>query len=84
MVEGPVSPSASAPAPSAVPARPAAPELFHVVATDDKDVVLPAVEALAALDLPEVDDVLRRLRDGDDAWLSITAGWLLTDRSGTA
>lgn len=65
-------------------ARPAAPELFHVVATDDKEVVLPAVEALAALDLPEVDDVLRRLRDGDDAWLSITAGWLLTDRSGTA
>ena len=54
------------------------------MATDDKEVVLPAVEALAALDLPEVDDVLRRLRDGDDAWLSITAGWLLTDRSGTA
>jgi HEAT repeat protein len=62
-------------------ARAAAPELFHVVEHDDKEVVLPAIEALAELDLPEVDDVLVRLRDGDDAWLSITAGWLLTDRA---
>ncbi|MDN5717373.1 MAG: HEAT repeat domain-containing protein [Janibacter sp.] len=62
-------------------ARPAAAELFRVVEDDDKEVVLPAIEALAELDLPEVDDVLVRLRDGDDAWLSITAGWLLTDRA---
>lgn len=61
-------------------ARGAAPQLLHVVEHDDKDVVLPAMEALAELDLPEVDAVLRRLRDGSDAWLSITAGWLLTDR----
>lgn len=62
-------------------ARGAAPALFHVVEHDDKEVVLPAIEALAALDLPEVDATLQRLRDGDDAWLSITAGWLLTDRA---
>lgn len=62
-------------------ARPAAPALLHIVEHDDKEVVLPAIEALAALDLPEVDGVLHRLRDGDDAWLSITAGWLLTDRA---
>ena len=64
--------------------RGAAPDLLHAVEHDDKEVVLPAIEALAELDLPEVDGVLTRLRDGDDAWLSITAGWLLTDRSGTA
>lgn len=60
--------------------RGAAPDLLHAVEHDDKEVVLPAIEALAELDLPEVDWVLTRLRDGDDAWLSITAGWLITDR----
>lgn len=62
-------------------AREAADALLHTVEHDDKEVVLPAMEALAELDLPEIDEVLERLRDGDDAWLSITAGWLLTDRS---
>lgn len=61
--------------------RPAAPALLRVVEHDDREVVLPAIEALAELDLPEVDVVLERLRDGDDTWLSITAGWLLTDRA---
>lgn len=62
-------------------ARPAAPALFHVVEHDDKEVVLPTIEALAELDLPDVDSTLQRLREGDDAWLSITAGWLLADRA---
>lgn len=62
-------------------ARGAAEALFHVIKHDDKEVVLPAMEALAALDLPEVDATLERLRDGDDTWLSLTAGWLLTDRT---
>lgn len=62
-------------------ARAAAPALFHVIEHDDKEVVLPAMEALAELYLPEVEETLRRLRDGDDAWLSLTAGWLITDRA---
>lgn len=61
--------------------RGAAEALFHAIAHDDKEVVLPAMEALAALDLPEVDATLLRLRDGEDTWLSITAGWLLDDRA---
>lgn len=65
-------------------ARPAAPALFHVIEHDDKEVVLPAIEALAELDLPDVDATLQGLRDGDDAWLSITAGWLLADRADRA
>ena len=65
-------------------AREAATDLLHAVERDDKEVVLPAIEALAELDLPEVDGVLTRLRDGDDAWLSITAGWLITDRADRA
>lgn len=62
-------------------ARGAGDVLFHVIEHDDKEVVLPAMEALAALDLPAVDETLKRLRDGDDTWLSITAGWLLSDRA---
>ena len=61
--------------------RAAGEALFHVIEHDDKEVVLPAMEALAALDLPEVDATLTRLRDGDDQWLSITAGWLLEARA---
>lgn len=64
--------------PAAVPAADA---LLHAVEHDGKEVVLAAMEALAALDVPGVDEVLVRLRDGSDRWLSITAGWLLTDRA---
>ena len=62
-------------------ARGAAEALFHVIEHDDKEVVLLAMEALAGLDLPGVDETLTRLRDGDDRWLSITAGWMLEDRA---
>lgn len=62
-------------------ARPAADALFHAVDHDDNHVVVPAMEALAALDVPGVDERLARLREGEDQWLSITAGWLLEDRA---
>lgn len=62
-------------------ARPAADALLHASAHDDKQVVVPAMEALATLDVPGVDETLTRLREGEDQWLSITAGWLLEDRA---
>jgi hypothetical protein len=62
-------------------ARGAAGALAHAVERDAKDIAMVAVEALAALDLPEADAALRRLRDGDDRWLAITAEWLLADRA---
>jgi HEAT repeat protein len=62
-------------------ARGAADALAHAVVHDDKDVALVAIEALAGLDVPDVDATLERLRDSGDGWLAITAEWLLSDRA---
>lgn len=62
-------------------ARPAVDALVHAVEHDDKDVALVAVEALARLEVPEVDEALRRLRGSSDRWLAIIADWLLSDRA---
>ena len=40
-----------------------------------------ALEALAPLDAPEVDDVLTRMREGGSRWLATVADWLLSDRA---
>lgn len=61
-------------------ARGALPSLVHAVEHDVEEVALVAVEALARLDVPEVDDALRRLRGSGDRWLAIVADWLLSDR----
>ncbi|WP_431473278.1 HEAT repeat domain-containing protein [Ornithinimicrobium sp. W1665] len=62
-------------------ARPAVDALVHAVEHDDKEVALVAVEALARLEVPEVDEALRRLRGSADRWLAIIADWLLSDRA---
>ncbi|MGD8199309.1 HEAT repeat domain-containing protein [Ornithinimicrobium sp. W1679] len=62
-------------------ARPAVDALVHAVEHDDKEVALVAVEALARLEVPEVDEALRRLRGSPDRWLAIIADWLLSDRA---
>ena len=62
-------------------ARSAADALIHAVEHDDKEVALVAVEALARLDVPAVDEALRRLRGSTDRWLAIIADWLLSDRA---
>lgn len=62
-------------------ARGAAAALAHAVEHDDKDVALVAVEALAALESPEVDTTLERLRSSGDGWLAVIADWLLSDRA---
>ncbi|MFX0539981.1 HEAT repeat domain-containing protein [Ornithinimicrobium sp. Y1847] len=61
-------------------ARGAVDALIGAVEGDEKEVAVIAVEALAALDDPRVDEALQRLRDGEDRWLAITAEWLLSDR----
>lgn len=62
-------------------ARGAVDALVHAVEHDDKEVALVAVEALARLEVPEVDEALQRLRGSSDRWLAIIADWLLSDRS---
>ena len=62
-------------------ARPAAAALVSVAETDERDIAMIALEALAALDAPEVGPALERLRDGEDRFRSLTAQWLLADRA---
>ncbi|GGK72900.1 HEAT repeat domain-containing protein [Ornithinimicrobium pekingense] len=65
-------------------ARGATVALVGAVEHDDKEVALVAVEALARLDVPEVDEALERLRGSGDRWLAIIADWLLSDRADRA
>lgn len=60
--------------------RPAATALAQVAESDQRETALVALEALAALESPDVEEVLGRLRDGEDRFLSLTARWLLADR----
>ncbi|ANS79547.1 hypothetical protein SGUI_2151 [Serinicoccus hydrothermalis] len=62
-------------------ARPAAAALVAVAEGDDREIAMVALEALAALDAPEVEPALERLRDGEDRFRSLTAQWLLADRA---
>lgn len=48
----------------------------------DREVAMLALEALAPLDAPQVDDVLTRMRDGESRWLATVADWLLGQRGG--
>lgn len=65
-------------------ARGAVDALVHAVEKDEKEVALVAVEALARLEVPEVEEALERLRGSGDRWLAIVADWLLSDRADRA
>lgn len=62
-------------------ARGAADALAQAVEHDDKEVAVVAITALAQLDVPQVDEVLDRLRRESDGWLAIMADWFLSDRA---
>lgn len=63
------------------PARGALRELVAVAEGPDRELAMLALEALAPLDAPEVDDVLTRMREGGSRWLATVADWLLSDRA---
>lgn len=46
----------------------------------DRELAMLALEALAPLDDPRVDEVLTRMRDGESRWLATVADWLLGQR----
>ncbi|WP_134774962.1 HEAT repeat domain-containing protein [Ornithinimicrobium flavum] len=62
-------------------AQGALPELVAVAEGPDRDLAMLALEALAPLDAPEVDDVLTRMREGGSRWLATVADWLISDRA---
>lgn len=62
------------------PARGALAALLAAAEGEDREVAVLALEALGPLDAPEVDELLRRLREGDSRWLSTVANWFLADR----
>ncbi|MFK5583027.1 HEAT repeat domain-containing protein [Serinicoccus sp. LYQ131] len=67
-------------------ARPAAAALAEAALApaaqgEGRETALVALEALAPLDAPEVEEALMLLRDGEDRFLSLTAQWLLADRA---
>lgn len=47
----------------------------------DRELAMLALEALAPLDAPEVDDLLEELRGGPSRWLATVADWLIGDRA---
>lgn len=47
---------------------------------EDRELAMLAMEALAPLDSPRVDQVLAQLRDGPSRWLATVADWLLSTR----
>lgn len=55
-------------------------ELVVAAEGPDRELAMVALEALAPLDDPRVDDVLLRMRDGDSRWLATVADWLIGDR----
>lgn len=55
-------------------------ELVVAAEGPDRELAMVALEALAPLDDPRVDDVLLRMRDGESRWLATVADWLIGDR----
>ncbi len=62
-------------------ARAAAGALARAVEHDEREVALVAVESLARLDVPQVEEALHRVRASGDRWLAVIADWLLVDRA---
>lgn len=54
--------------------------LVEAAQGEDREVAMLALEALAPLDSPRVDEVLAALRDGRSRWLATVADWLIGER----
>lgn len=63
------------------PAAHALPELIRVAQGPDRELAMLALEAMAPLEDPRVEQVLETMRDGESRWLSTVADWLLGDRA---
>lgn len=62
------------------PAAGALEELVAAAEGPDRELAMLALEALAPLPDPQVDEVLLRMRDGESRWLATVADWLLGQR----
>lgn len=63
--------------------EPAIGALDALVATaqgEDRELAMLALEALAPLDSPQVDELLTTMREGESRWLATVADWLLGQR----